>query len=209
VGAILRSASSLRDAGEALLAAANEAGGRDNITVVLFRLGDARDGTHTADDQTHATAPQETVVHRTQTTTVSQGWDEILAQSSVAGTVARRAPRVPAAQTTEPPKRLRLRRLGFPVAALVVMAVLGCGAYLASQSVYFIATNSRGLITIYNGFPFTLPGHLNLYSEFYVSGVPASSVPGSRRRTLLDHSLRSESNAATLVRSLELEQSDG
>ncbi len=209
VGAILRSASSLRDAGEALLAAANEAGGRDNITVVLFRLGDARDGTYTADDQTHATAPQETVVHRTQTTTVSQGWDEILAQSSVAGTVARRAPRVPAARTTEPPKRLRLRRLGFPVAALVVMAVLGCGAYLASQSVYFIATNGRGLITIYNGFPFTLPGHLSLYSEFYVSGVPASSVPGSRRRTLLDHSLRSESNAATLVRSLELEQSDG
>ena len=46
VGEILRSASSLRDAGEALLAAANEAGGRDNITVVLFRLGDASMATH-------------------------------------------------------------------------------------------------------------------------------------------------------------------
>ena len=32
---------SLRDAGEALITAANEAGGRDNITVVLFRLEDA------------------------------------------------------------------------------------------------------------------------------------------------------------------------
>ncbi len=30
----------LRDAGEALIAAANEAGGRDNITVVLLRLED-------------------------------------------------------------------------------------------------------------------------------------------------------------------------
>ena len=30
----------LSDAGEALIAAANEAGGRDNITVVLLRLED-------------------------------------------------------------------------------------------------------------------------------------------------------------------------
>jgi PPM family protein phosphatase len=47
VGAILRGAASLRDAGRALVEAANEAGGRDNITVVLVRLeevGDARPG---------------------------------------------------------------------------------------------------------------------------------------------------------------------
>ena len=37
---ILRANPRLRDAGEALVAAANEAGGRDNITVVLFRLRD-------------------------------------------------------------------------------------------------------------------------------------------------------------------------
>ena len=35
---ILRAASTLPDAGHALIDAANEAGGRDNITVVLFRL---------------------------------------------------------------------------------------------------------------------------------------------------------------------------
>ena len=37
---ILRAHPRLRGAGEALIAAANEAGGRDNITVVLFRLQD-------------------------------------------------------------------------------------------------------------------------------------------------------------------------
>src|SRR5918999_5798751 len=37
---IIESASSLADAGRELIAAANEAGGRDNITVVLFRLED-------------------------------------------------------------------------------------------------------------------------------------------------------------------------
>src|SRR4051794_2644631 len=37
---ILERAESLEQAGRELIAAANEAGGRDNITVVLFRLGD-------------------------------------------------------------------------------------------------------------------------------------------------------------------------
>ena len=35
---VLERAGSLEQAGRALIAAANEAGGRDNITVVLFRL---------------------------------------------------------------------------------------------------------------------------------------------------------------------------
>src|SRR5207245_263269 len=38
IAVILNANPRLRDAGEALIAAANEAGGRDNITVVLVRL---------------------------------------------------------------------------------------------------------------------------------------------------------------------------
>jgi len=96
-------------------------------------------------------------------------------------------------------------------AAILVglLVLLGAGAYLASQSIYFIATNKRGLVTIYSGLPYTLPGKLNLYTQYYVSGVPASSVPPGRRHTLLDHSLRSETNASELVRSLELGQVSG
>src|SRR5215212_2267507 len=40
LGAVLRGRSSLRQAAEELVRAANEAGGRDNITVVLFRLAE-------------------------------------------------------------------------------------------------------------------------------------------------------------------------
>jgi hypothetical protein len=47
---------------------------------------------------------------------------------------------------------------------------------------------------------------LKLYSSQYVSGVSASTLTPARRRTLLDHSLRSESSAGELIRSLELEQ---
>jgi hypothetical protein len=54
--------------------------------------------------------------------------------------------------------------------------------------------------------PFVLPGDLALYKSRYVSGVSASSLAPQRRQTLLDHSLRSESNAAGLLRSLELGQ---
>jgi PPM family protein phosphatase len=46
---ILADAGSLEQAGRELIAAANEAGGRDNITVVLFRLADVDDGRPAAD----------------------------------------------------------------------------------------------------------------------------------------------------------------
>src|SRR3984893_16247457 len=44
IAVILRSNPRLREAGEALIAAANEAGGRDYITVVLLRLEEVRPG---------------------------------------------------------------------------------------------------------------------------------------------------------------------
>jgi hypothetical protein len=61
-------------------------------------------------------------------------------------------------------------------------------------------------VTLYRGVPFRLPGNVPLFTSHYVSGVSASSLTPQRRRTMLDHSLRSESNAASLVRSLELGQ---
>jgi protein phosphatase len=94
-----------------------------------------------------------------------------------------------------------------PVAvALVVLGLLASGAYLAAQSVYFIGTNARGFVTLYRGVPYQLPGGVKLYSSDYVSGVSASTLSPARRRTLLDHSLRSEAKASGLMRSLELGQ---
>ena len=87
-----------------------------------------------------------------------------------------------------------------------MIGLLGSAAYLAMQSVYFVGTNNRGFITLFQGVPYRLPGNLNLYSSEYVSGVSASTLSPARRRTLLDHSLRSEADAASLIRSLELGQ---
>jgi PPM family protein phosphatase len=55
VAQVLAEAPSLAGAGRMLIDAANDAGGRDNITVVLFRLEDVAAG---------ASAPQETAEHR-------------------------------------------------------------------------------------------------------------------------------------------------
>ena len=50
------------------------------------------------------------------------------------------------------------------------------------------------------------PGTSTLYTAEYVSGVAASTLTAERRHSLLDHTLRSEGDAASLIRSLELGQ---
>ena len=85
-----------------------------------------------------------------------------------------------------------------------MLFLLGGAGWLASRQLYFIGTNAQGVITIYRGLPYDLPGGVRLYESFYVSGVAASSLPAARRSSLLDNRLRSEKDAASLVRDLEL-----
>jgi protein phosphatase len=187
----------LREAGEALIAAANEAGGRDNITVVLLRLEEVQVPRSSIAARSAPQHPERRPVEH----------DTITAEAPVAAPVSPRRPRLPSPSGTEPVRRgSRLRRAGAVAAVLVVLGLLGSGIYLALQSVYFIGTNSRGLVTLFRGIPYRLPGNLPLYSSDFVSGVSASTLTPARRRALLDHSLRSEGNAAALLRSLELGQ---
>jgi PPM family protein phosphatase len=57
---------------------------------------------------------------------------------------------------------------------------------------------------VFNGLPYELPGGLKLYTKDFVSGVSASTLSTARRQTLINNSLRSESDAMELVRQLEL-----
>jgi protein phosphatase len=195
----------LRDAGEALIAAANEAGGRDNITVLLLRVEEvqmagARGG---ARGGAGGSPLQDGPVTLT-------GIPALPADASVTETPRAPRPLEPRHRplATPPAARpsRRLRRAATAAVVLGVLAVLGVGAYVASQSVYFIGTNSRGLVTLFNGFPYELPGGVKLYSKSFVSGVSASTVSPGRRRTLLDQTLRSEGDARGLMHSLELGQ---
>src|SRR6185312_16827265 len=86
---------------------------------------------------------------------------------------------------------------------LVVLALVGAGGYLATRQLYFIGTDQQGIVTVYRGLPYDLPGGIRLYETFYTSGLPASLVPADRRDSLLNNNLRSQSDATSLVMDLE------
>jgi PPM family protein phosphatase len=209
----------LREAGEALIAAANHAGGRDNITVVLIRLEEvqlgvapsfAEDATMVGVPAVSAPPPMSSSRPVSPPAMPGEGGATMVGAPPVSERTPQRTPRTPRAPVpghgAGARGRRRIRHAGALVLVLVVLAMIGAAGYLALQSVYFIGTNSRGLVTLYEGLPYRLPGNLTLYSSQYVSGVSASTLNAEKRHTLLDHSLRSEADAASLIRSLELEQ---
>jgi PPM family protein phosphatase len=189
VADIVRGARSLADAGRALIEAANEAGGRDNITVVLFRLQDvAADG--------HAEAGV-TAEHAAAAAPTEPG------SAARAAAVRRREPQAP---RTAQARARRRRRLRVPVALLLglgVAAVVLLSAYYASQTVYFVGANDDGFVTVFRGMPYDGPAGLDLYTVNYESGVPVTELTPAQRAVVTDHKLRSRDDAQGWVRQLE------
>jgi PPM family protein phosphatase len=219
IAQILGSEPSLERAGERLISAANEAGGRDNITVVLFRLEDA--GGQAGDQPTVVgMAPSsdgdegDTRIERGSSQRAAEpGSGAIMTVPPPAIEQRRTLPRLARTQGRPPePRRGRRRSERFikTVSALIAIAVVvflvGGGAYLASREYFFIGTNSQGILTIYRGFPYDLPLGVHMYEQWYVSGVPAGAIPADRRSQLLNHQLRSQNNAVSLIHSAELGQ---
>jgi PPM family protein phosphatase len=196
VGELLGGASTLAAAGRTLIEAANEAGGRDNITVVLFRLEDVAGQRAPASDASEATAE-----HRSVRAGTAVAAPASAPAATVTEPVARRAPRAPRA--TEGPKRRRRRAPVGPILVLFLVACVLLGAYYASQTVYFVGASNDGFVTVYRGLPYDLPAGVDLYSVNYESGVPVDELTGAQRRTITEHKLRSKSDAQDLVRQLE------
>jgi len=178
---ILGSAPTLKRAAQALIDEANAAGGRDNITVVLARMEDVSAPT-AAPDETGQLEPV------------------------VVGAAADQAPR--RSEAHAPARRLRRSQklIAALLALVIVLGLVGGGGYLATRSLYFVGTNSQGIVTIYRGLPYDLPAGIHLYETVYISGVPASVVPPDRRKAVFNNQLRSQSDATNLVRDLELGQ---
>jgi PPM family protein phosphatase len=206
VTAILRSAGSLDEAAGTLVRAANQSGGKDNITVILFRLGDGE-----AADGREAPESQDTIVGGLTAQDVEDARAErqpaaALGDAPADATVIRPPP---AARAPSPPRGSappRRRRRGLPLraaAALLLLAGLLGGLYLLSRQVYFVGTNDAGLVTVYRGLPYELPLGVDLYEEDYASGMPARAIPARRRERVLDHEWRGRDDAVDLVRALE------
>lgn len=210
VGEIVAGADSLREAGHALVAAANAAGGRDNITVVLFRVEEI--------SAASAAVSQETMVGGGLTAAdVRTALAERAAAPGSGGYGAGRATdprgddsvsrRVPLAAGAGKPKKDRsrsrsvLRTLGF--FAVFGLPVL-LAAFIASQSVYFVGTNDEGFVTLYRGLPYDLPAGVELYTPNFVSGVASRDLSRGVQQTIAAHELRKRGDGEDLVRQIEL-----
>jgi protein phosphatase len=207
VSSILRSASSLEEAANALVLAANQSGGKDNITVILFRLGEEEAAAVAA-----ATEPlpsdEDTIAGGLTAADVeaaaSEPPDADAADATAIHPPAERIVPPPPARAPAARRRRRGRRrvLAAVLGLVLVAAVLG-GLYVLSRQVYFVGTNDAGLVTVYRGVPYELPLGIDLYEEDYASGMPARAIPSARRARVLDHEWRSRDDAVDLVRALE------
>jgi PPM family protein phosphatase len=221
VAEILSTAGTLAAAADALIDEANGAGGRDNITVVMFRLEDTGGGGVT-DEPTMVGAHAPVGASQAAPTTVDTPAVKQAAGSHApaAGHTAPKATRLSPIPASEVRSRTGVARAGAArgdqrrmprsvkvlialVSVVVVLALIGAGGYLATRQLYFIGTNQQGIVTVYRGLPYSLPAGIRLYETFYTSGVPASLVPPDRRGDLLNNHLRSQSDATAVVMDLE------
>jgi protein phosphatase len=200
VAEIISGAPTLSDAARQLVDAANAAGGRDNIPVILFRVEDVQpaEGAVVSQDTMAGAAAPKTVGSATATETAPR--------ASATPAVAPRAPRPPRAAATGPATRRRRRRWapfakGFAVLA-VLLILIASGGWIATRSVYFVGTDGDGFVTLYTGLPYELPG-LNLYSTEFTTGVPVQTLSPRVQKTVTDHKLRSHDDAVDLVRQIE------
>src|SRR4051794_17885941 len=203
IAAILTRTPSLTEAGQALIAAANEAGGRDNITVILFRVEEVDGAGAAAGDRTEQQTTAGTHDDAPRTADVRAA----VATAERQATATRVEPRAPRPRVAPGPAARRRRRVPRGLKAflvvLVVLVPVVIGLFAASQVVYFVGTDDQARVTGYRGPPYDLPLGAHLYSTNYISGVSLGEVPARRRATLIDHTLRSRSDAYDLVRRLE------
>jgi PPM family protein phosphatase len=191
IAEILDAAPNLDAAVSRLVREANEAGGRDNITVVALRL-----------EEVGAEAPKEGA-----TLIGPSAGEEGLTADRVRAEAERTRPgrprRRPAPPSAPSRRRVWAGRAAKALAVLVVLAgVVAAGLY-GLQRVYFLGTADGGRVALYRGLPYELPFGIELYSEQYSSPVEAAALPADRRESVIDHELRSEDDARSLIDDLE------
>lgn len=187
IGELLVGNRRLDIAGRSLVAAANAAGGRDNITVVLVRIGGIDEEEVEPDDQPTAIVEQVAVDS---------------APVEVEQPAARATPLQPRESRPVHRAHRRKRVLAAITAIVLTTTLIAVGGWAASRITYFIG-GQQGYVAIYQGLPYDLPFGIKLYRPVYRSGVPLSSLDERRRGRLLDHQIRSGDDAQDLIKAVE------
>jgi PPM family protein phosphatase len=188
IARLLGRASSLQTAVRALVDEANRAGGRDNITVVAFRLEDAA-APAKAEEGATLVGPDAEAAGLTAT--------EVRKRAAAEAARKRRE------ELEARPKRRRLKTVAKALAALLVVAAIAFGAWYGNRQVWFLGTDDAGRVAIYRGLPYELPFGVKLYGERYASPIQTESLTPKRRDAVTGHHLRSRSDAVDLIEDIE------
>jgi PPM family protein phosphatase len=184
IARILERSRDLDSAVARLIREANEGGGRDNVTVVAFRVDDVAAGAP-AEEPPTLIAPPAPAGERAEEPAVAP--PSRAARPTAAAPAGRRWPRV-------------LARVLIPIA---ILALLAAGAVFGARQVYFLGVDEGGRMALYRGLPYDLPLGISLYDERYSSPVQFDALPPELQSNVTDHELRSHDDAASLIREYE------
>ncbi len=194
ISRILLRATSLEAAARTLVDEANRAGGRDNITVVTFRVED-----------TAAPAAANPGVRPEEGATLIGASAE---EAGLTGTEVRRRAAADAARKRREeldsrPRGGRWRTVGKVAAVLLVIATVAFGAWYGNRQIWFLGSDDAGRVALYRGAPYELPFGIDLYSERYSIPVQADSLPARRQEAVTGHKLRSRDDVVSLIEDIE------
>jgi protein phosphatase len=202
VARLLARASSMDAAVRALVDEANRAGGRDNITVVAFRLEDAA-----APLSAGAGAPAPPAGASEGATLIGSSAEEAgLTATEVRRRAAGEAARKRREEQAAKPKRRRLKTAAKILVPLLIVAALAFGAWYGNRQVWFLGSDDAGRVALYRGLPYELPFGIKLYDEHYASPIQTTALVGKRRDAVTGHDLRSRDDAVSLLEEIQRSQ---
>jgi len=185
----------LKRAAQDLVKAANKSGGEDNITVLLFEIGQATE--HTAE-----AAPPVTRDEDDDEDTLSE-LDAVPAIAARPDEWSSQDGDVPEPVVDHPRPRKSRARLYWLIAVVILLAIIGLGLFGLSQS-HFVGAQKDGHVAVYQGLPYDIVG-VHLYRTVYVSRVLAAQLTQSERQHLFDHNLRGFDSAKAAIHRYEEE----
>jgi PPM family protein phosphatase len=191
IARLLGRASSMAAAVKTLVDEANRAGGRDNITVLCFQLG----------DPDRASAGDEGA------TLIGASAEEAgLTATEVRKRAAAEAARKRREELAARPRHRRLRTALKIAVPLLLVAALLAAAWYGNRQVWFLGTDVSGRVALYRGVPYELPFGIKLYDEHYSIPIQTDTLPGRRQDAVTGHDLRSRDDAVELIEEIERTQ---
>jgi protein phosphatase len=205
------SGSSMQAIADTLIRKANENGGVDNITVVAFKVEGAGAKAPAPPTATDEPTGDETIIAPAVVVPSAEPAEPAAAPpaakpQTVAGANGNGQPAPASPSSAFDARRAESKKsrrwVGAVIVSIVLLIGIG-GAVIGSLNVYFLGGNEKGLVTVYRGLPYDLPLSISLYTRDFVTTVPVSELPDDTRAKILDHKLRTRSDALDLAQQIE------